>query len=71
MYYWQSKHNEIDFVTRDSEFVEVKQGAASPFDFSWFAPSYPREKLMLVNQKRFSASAIEGMTLEDFLSAGQ
>ena len=71
LYYWQSKHNEIDFVTRDLHFIEIKRGPASPIDFSWFSQSFPQEKLVVISQTRFTTSAIDGITLEEFLTNGK
>ena len=67
LYYWQSKQHEIDFVTQDQDLIEVKRGSVSQIDFSWFAPVFNPEKLLVINKNRFKSSAVEGITLEDFL----
>jgi hypothetical protein len=41
--FWASKEHEIDFVTPDRDFIEVKRGKASPMDFSWFSRIFPRD----------------------------
>jgi len=64
--FWQNKEKEIDFVA-DDEWIEVKRGSVSPFEFSWFAKALPREKLTVVNAKAFETEQIKGVTFEGFL----
>ena len=65
--FWQGKEHEIDFVLDDNEFLEIKLGAVSVVEFSWFPRSFPKSRLKVVNQNRFRSDRIEGLTLEDFL----
>ena len=65
--YWQSKDHEIDFVTSDRQFFEVKKGSSSVMDFSWFPKVFQHKKLNVINQKSFLAESIVGVTFEDWL----
>jgi uncharacterized protein len=65
--FWQNKEHEIDFVAENNEFVEVKRGNCSPLEFSWFTQQFPKQKLTVVNPKKFNTDAARGVTLEEFL----
>ena len=65
--FWQSKTNEVDFVTNEEVYFEVKRGKCSIFDFKWFTQSHPGKQLIVINQERFDSQNIKGVTLEDFL----
>lgn len=65
--FWASKENEIDFVTPDHQFIEVKRGNANPLDFSWFGNVFPREELTVICSTPFQTKQVVGITLEQFL----
>lgn len=65
--FWQSQNHEIDFVTPEKRYIEVKRGRANPFEFSWFPENFPNNSLTVINENRFTTSYSQGITLEDFL----
>lgn len=65
--FWKNKEHEIDFVTNEEHFIEVKRGGCSQLEFSWFPKQFPRQKLTVINQKKFATQFVHGQTLEDFL----
>jgi len=65
--FWRSDRHEVDFVRSDRPWIEVKAGKASPFEFDWFAKSFPGEQLLVVSAERFPGNDVRGVTLEDFL----
>lgn len=65
--FWRSKENEIDFVTPNQRFIEVKRGKASPFDFHWFRRIFPNKELTVICSTPFSSKGVQGITLEEFL----
>ena len=65
--FWASKEHEIDFVTPNREFIEVKRGKAGPLDFAWFAKTFPKSQLTVVCQNAFQSGQVTGITIEDFL----
>lgn len=65
--YWQSGEREIDFVTGDDSFVEVKRGRASALDFAWFPKVFPKGRLTVVCATPFEADSIRGVTPDSFL----
>ncbi len=67
--FWQGGGHEIDFIRHDGSFVEVKRGAASPLDFSWFARTFPGRRLTVVCLTPFEAQSVRGVTLSSFLRA--
>ncbi len=67
MGFWASKEHEIDFVTPDKEFIEVKRGKAGPMDFSWFSRTFPRDHLTVICRSPFTSRQVTGVTMEDFL----
>ncbi len=67
--FWQTREHEIDYMVKPDCFVEVKRGAVTSLEFSWFPRSFPKGRLIVVNPHRFEASGVRGMTLEDFLLA--
>ena len=67
MAYWRSSDHEIDFVVNKESFIEVKRGACSPMEFTWFAKMFPGAHLIVVNANRFDTAFCTGITLQDFL----
>ncbi len=67
--FWQNKDHELDFVLAPDSLLEVKRGAASPLDFSWFPRMFPSSRLTVINARRFEGERVTGVTLEDFLLA--
>ncbi|MBI4728407.1 MAG: ATP-binding protein [Acidobacteria bacterium] len=65
--YWQSDEHEIDFVSGDRTFIEVKRGPCSALDFAWFPRTFPRGRLTVVCSTPFEADRIRGVTLDGFL----
>lgn len=65
--FWQNKQHEIDFVTANEEFIEVKRGKCNSFEFDWFLKQIPNQELQVINQKDFKTKWIEGITLEQFM----
>lgn len=65
--FWQSKDHEIDFVTPEEEFFEVKLGQAGPLDFSWFSKIFPNKRLTVICQTPFETKQIRGVTPHQFL----
>jgi len=70
MLFWQGGGHETDFVVNPRLHVEAKRGAVSPTDFTWFPRSFPKADLLVVNSRRFTATRVIGVTLEDFLLHG-
>ncbi len=69
--FWQTKEHELDYMFEPNCFIEVKRGSASPLEFSWFARSFPKGRLLVVNKQRFETSHVRGLTLEDLLLRDQ
>jgi predicted AAA+ superfamily ATPase len=65
--YWSSKNHEIDFVTPDRKFYEVKAGSASALDFSWFSKTFPNKKLNVICDSHFETKTVFGRSLQAFL----
>jgi predicted AAA+ superfamily ATPase len=65
--FWASKEHEIDFVTPDYKFVEVKKGKASPLEFGWFSKVFPKDHLTVICSSPFKSRQITGVTIEEFL----
>lgn len=65
--FWQSKEHEIDFVTPDRKFIEVKKGKASPLEFSWFSKVFPKDELTVICNTPFTSKQVTGVTIEEFL----
>jgi len=70
--YWQTKEHEIDFVncssvTNRDELWEVKRGAVSALEFSWFKQNFPGNRLTVVSSAKFNAPQIEGISFDSFL----
>lgn len=65
--YWSSKEHEIDFVTPDQQFIEVKRGQSNAREFNWFAKTFPKEPLTVICSTPFTSDQITGMTIEQFL----
>ena len=65
--FWASKEHEIDFVTPDKDFIEVKRGKASPIDFGWFSKVFPRDHLTVICSSPFTSKQVTGVTIEEFL----
>jgi predicted AAA+ superfamily ATPase len=66
--FWQNQDHEIDFVSATDGLIEVKRGASSPIEFSWFIHQFPNQKLTVLNSKKFTTKNIQGISIEDFLS---
>jgi predicted AAA+ superfamily ATPase len=67
LHYWKGDQNEVDYVVRPELWLEVKRGARSALDFSWFPRAFPRAQLWVAGSARFEAERIRGLTLEDLL----
>jgi len=65
--FWTSKEHEIDFVTPDQKFIEVKRGRANPLEFGWFSKIFPKDELTVVCNTPFKSKQVTGVTIEDFL----
>jgi predicted AAA+ superfamily ATPase len=65
--FWASKEHEIDFVTPDKNFIEVKRGKASPIDFGWFSKVFSRDHLTVICSSPFTSNQVTGVTIEEFL----
>lgn len=65
--FWSSKEHEIDFVTPDGDFIEVKRGRAGPLDFAWFPNAFPKKRLTVICREPFESRNVRGVTTEDFL----
>lgn len=65
--FYQTKDHEIDFVQDNNPWIEVKRGKSSPLSFSWFAQTFPKEKLIVIATNSFETSTIQSLSLEDFL----
>ncbi len=65
--FWKSDEHEIDFITPQETFIEVKKGKAGPLDFLWFNKVFPKKKLLVICKTPFETNQITGITLEDFL----
>ena len=49
-------------------FLEVKRSACSPLEFSWFSRQFPGKTLTVISSSEFKAGAVQGISLENFLS---
>ncbi len=69
--FWQNKLHEIDFVitNKKADYLEVKRGATTAFEFGWFAKQFPQSQLTVVNKTRYQTDQITGCLFEDFLMA--
>jgi hypothetical protein len=65
--FWNSKEHEIDFVTPDNKFIEVKRGKAGPMEFSWFSRIFPKDHLTVICNSPFTSRQVTGITMEEFL----
>jgi uncharacterized protein len=66
--FWQSKEHELDFILPDQQiYIEVKKGAYSPMNFTWFLKSFKTSSLTVINQNKFNSERINGISLEDFM----
>ena len=68
LHYWQGGGHELDYVVRPDLLVEVKRGGAGPFEFAWFARTFPRARLLVVASEPFDADRIRGLSVEEFLA---
>lgn len=68
--FWRSREHEVDFVTGDDEWIEVKLGRAGPLDFAWYPKVAPRGRLTVVCNTPFETERVRGITLHDFLLEG-
>ncbi len=67
MGFWQSKSHEIDFVTPNQQWIEVKRGRAGPLDFTWFSKCFPKGRLLVVSSHEFETKQVKGVSFENFL----
>jgi predicted AAA+ superfamily ATPase len=67
MLYWQTAEHEIDFVLDPGTYLEVKTGRTTALEFSWFARTFPRARLLVVGRDRFDTRSVTGTTMEEFL----
>ena len=67
MAFWQGGRHEVDFVSSDNTFVEVKRGRTSPLEFSWFPHTFPSGRLLVIGQTRFETDSVRGVTFDEFL----
>ena len=65
--FWQSKTHEIDFFSPAHEYIEVKLGKASPFEFDWFCHIFPKTDLTVICKTPFSQGHISGKTIDTWL----
>jgi len=65
--YYSSKEHEIDFVTTDRSFIEVKAGQARPAEFAWFIKTFPQKSLLVISDATFETEWINSISLEAFL----
>ncbi|MCK4794145.1 MAG: ATP-binding protein [Desulfobacteraceae bacterium] len=65
--FWSSKEHEIDFVTADKKFIEVKRGKANALEFSWFGKIFPKDQLTVICNTPFESKQVKGITIEQFL----
>lgn len=65
--FWQNGQHEIDFVTSNENYFEVKRGGASALEFGWFPQQFPGKHLTVINTNKIDAKSITGVTLEAFL----
>jgi uncharacterized protein len=68
--FWQSKEHELDFVVEPGRYLEVKRGATSPLEFSWFERVMPGASLTVVSDARYEARSVRGITVEELLRGG-
>ncbi len=68
MRFWQSKTNEIDFLSPREGYIEVKSGPIDPRDFDWFNLSFPKQKLTVIGDQTAAFGKINCMSLFDFLN---
>jgi uncharacterized protein len=67
MAFHRDQSHEIDFLCKDDLCIEVKSGATSALEFSWFHRSFPKKRLLVVSKSEFEARTIQGVTFEQFL----
>jgi len=65
--YWSSQDHEIDFVTHDKQFYEVKAGPTSPHEFPWFPQIFPKGKLNIISDSTYETDYLKSVQLKDFL----
>ncbi len=64
---WGSKEHEIDFVTPDKDFIEIKRGKAGPIDLGWFSKVFPRDHLTVICSSPFTSRQGIRVPMEQFL----
>lgn len=67
LFYWSSKEHEIDFITSNEKFYEVKAGTTTPKEFYWFSEIFPKKHLTVISDSEYETSFIHSMKLENFL----
>jgi hypothetical protein len=69
LWYWAAADHEVDFVDAERRLIEVKLGRTGPRDFAWYSTVFPKRKLLVVSDSEYQASAVKGITIEQFLLA--
>ncbi len=67
LFFWKNHEHELDFFKTKNHWIEVKLGRVKFSEFQWFAKSFPKDELTLINTEEFQEGAIQGVTLENFL----
>ena len=65
--FYQDDSCEIDFVKDTKNYIEVKRGQSSIFEYAWFTKKFPGCFLQIINTQKFNSASISGVLLEDFL----
>lgn len=68
--FWKSDKHEVDFVTSDEQFFEVKVGKVNAHEFSWFPKIFPGKKLTVICDSKFETDFMRAISLHDFLMEG-
>ena len=66
--FWQSEQHEIDFVSPETDLVEVKLGSSGPMEFMWFPKVFPKNKLTVICTTPFESQQVRGISIDEFLS---
>lgn len=68
--FWKNEKHEVDFVTSQEDFYEVKVGKVTPQEFNWFPRIFPKKKLNVICDSSFETDHVRAMTLHEFLLEG-
>ncbi|PWU12620.1 MAG: ATPase [Bdellovibrio sp.] len=66
-FFLSTRDHELDFRVDSRHWIEVKRGQSGPTEFSWFTKAFPKSQLKIICSTPFSAGAMTGLLLEDFL----